>query len=200
MDLKLGSVKVQDHTTVHSHELSHPPLRPPSCMVARAIHRIDDSRACARSCLHQLFLDELLTIRAVGQMSLENIRKRTLGAEPTVIVLNLAGVDQSDLALENSAAWRSLGITEPLYRSAACVIGILSVPVLGLVSHRLIGSDSNLVVGLISIPYSMVSKCPLLYAAVFALQRVFGLVFHGHRAWSGLAVGDGHLAGGSNVS
>jgi len=89
------------------------------------------------------WVDELFTVRSSaallrGHWSLS----KALGYVPSAIGLKVSGVDISAISVKNAAQWRAMGVREYSHRMASCVIGILTIPLLGLACRRLVGDKA----------------------------------------------------------
>ncbi len=94
--------------------------------------------------------DELRTIGTAG-MSISDLRQspRALGQLPTIIGLRANGIDVTQIDPDRPHEWKGLGINEWNARIGACIIGILTIPVLILASRRILGTSAALMTGLL---------------------------------------------------
>jgi len=86
-----------------------------------------------------LWEDELYTVRSCSHLA-DMPYSKMLGYVPTAITLRFYGIDLDSIPSEQPAQWRSMGITEWPIRLASCLIGIITIPLLGLASVRLLGT------------------------------------------------------------
>lgn len=92
--------------------------------------------------------DELYTVRSTGTLGEGQFAKQ-FGQVPSAVGMMAYGVDLSQIDRDNTAQWQSLGVTEWNVRLGPCLIGILTIPLLGLVSRRLLGDRATLIAVLI---------------------------------------------------
>jgi hypothetical protein len=97
--------------------------------------------------LHQLghgsfWLDELYTINSVAHVEGSH-RSKVLGYVPTWIGLRLQGIDPSSIPRYEPHRWREMGVHEVSARLPTAIVGILSVPIIGLVACRLLGARAG---------------------------------------------------------
>lgn len=93
------------------------------------------------------WLDELFTI--TGSAQLEDMHySKALGYVPTVLGLRAAGIHPGDIPPE-PATWQSMGITERIARWPTAILGILSIPIIGLACVRLIGTRAAIIAALL---------------------------------------------------
>lgn len=84
------------------------------------------------------WVDELNTVRVC--CDLEGMHKsKVFGYLPTSLGLSLAGAKPPELNVKHPERWRELGVTEWSARWPSALIGALSIPILGLVSRRMLG-------------------------------------------------------------
>ena len=83
--------------------------------------------------------DELYTARTCSHLFEVYLSKR-LGYVPTAAALWLSGVDPLSIPSEQPEQWRAMGVTEFPMRIASCLIGIATIPLLGLAGARLLGA------------------------------------------------------------
>ncbi len=84
------------------------------------------------------WVDELNTVRVCcdpGGMH----KSKVFGYLPTAIGLSLAGAEPPELNVEHPELWQELGVTEWSTRWPSALIGALSIPILGIVSRRMLG-------------------------------------------------------------
>ncbi len=92
--------------------------------------------------------DELYTVRSVGTFGEGQLSKQ-FGHLPSVIGMKANGIDTSQIERDNVAQWQSLGVTQWRVRIGPCIVGILTIPLLGFVSRRLLGDRATLIAVLI---------------------------------------------------
>lgn len=92
--------------------------------------------------------DELYTVRSSATLDEGQLSKR-FGYIPSALGMMANGVDLNQVSDGNAAQWRSLGITEFSVRIGPSVVGILTIPLLALVSRRLLGDRATLIAALI---------------------------------------------------
>jgi mannosyltransferase len=96
------------------------------------------------------WLDELYTVRTVHSVSEGRWTwTKVLGYIPFSIGLSVAGVDAAEIDPADPSGWRAAGVTELTARLPAAVLGIASIPILGLVSRRLLGDRGAIMVALL---------------------------------------------------
>lgn len=103
--------------------------------------------------LHQLdqpsfWHDELMTIRDVINPHRKHILRR-FGYLPTELGLRAAGVDVNALDSEQPQRWRSAGVTERSARLGSCLIGLCTIPLLGLAARRIMPNRAAVVFALL---------------------------------------------------
>jgi hypothetical protein len=86
-----------------------------------------------------LWVDELNTVRVCADFGGTNMSK-LLGYVPTAVGLWLCGANPFEIPVGAPELWRSMGVDEWSMRIASALIGIVSVPLLGLASRRLLGA------------------------------------------------------------
>lgn len=84
------------------------------------------------------WVDELNTVHGCANLS-EMHKSKVLGYVPTAIGLWLHGADPFQIPGEAPERWRSMGVSEWSSRIGSALIGIVSVPLLGLAGRRLLG-------------------------------------------------------------
>ncbi|HEX7010138.1 MAG TPA: glycosyltransferase family 39 protein [Phycisphaeraceae bacterium] len=95
------------------------------------------------------WVDELFTIDSTIDLAEGRWVARELAFIPSLIALRLAGLDISAMSPDQYHLWQALGITEPLARLPFCLIGIASIPILAILSQRLIGWRAALMLALL---------------------------------------------------
>ncbi len=81
--------------------------------------------------------DELMTIRDVADPSRKHVTRR-LGYVHTAIGLRLAGVDLAALPADAPDRWQAHGINEWSARLGSCIVGIVTIAVIGWTSRRIL--------------------------------------------------------------
>jgi len=84
------------------------------------------------------WVDELNTVRGVADLSGMH-KSKVFGYVPTALGLWAYGVNPSDIPIEAPEKWQSMGINEWTCRLPSALIGILTIPLLGLACCRLLG-------------------------------------------------------------
>jgi dolichyl-phosphate-mannose-protein mannosyltransferase len=97
---------------------------------------------------YSLWEDELFSVRSAASLDKEQLSKR-IGQLPTRLSLTLDGADLSKVNWDNVASWRSLGVEPFGARLGPCLIGILSIPLLGWAGRRLLGDRASLIAALL---------------------------------------------------
>ena len=92
--------------------------------------------------------DELYTVRSAGTFGEGQVSKQ-FGQIPSALGMMAAGIDLSKLDRDNVSQWRSLGVTEWRVRIGPCIVGILTILLLGMASRRLLGDRATLIAVLI---------------------------------------------------
>jgi uncharacterized membrane protein len=88
--------------------------------------------------------DELYTVRTSGTYS-RTPSARQFGYLPAQLGLMAGGVELTDVTRENVATWQARGVTEWNARIGPAVVGILTIPLLGLACRRLLGDRATLI-------------------------------------------------------
>lgn len=91
------------------------------------------------------WIDELFTVRSSAMLAQGQWHAKTLGYVPTAIGLSLAGIDLTTLPPDGYSQWQDAGISELMLRVPSVIIGILTVPILGLYSRRLLGTRGAII-------------------------------------------------------
>ncbi len=84
------------------------------------------------------WIDEIYSVTHAANIGQGNITKQ-FGFFPTYLGLRLFGALPQGMAAVDPSSWQSLGITEWLVRLPSMLIGVISVPILGLLARPLIG-------------------------------------------------------------
>lgn len=92
--------------------------------------------------------DELYTVRSSSEIG-DGQWSKQFGHIPSALGMMADGVDLGQLSRNNVAQWHALGVTEWNTRIGPCLIGILTIPLLGLTSRRLLGDRAALIAVLI---------------------------------------------------
>lgn len=93
--------------------------------------------------LHRLdapsfWVDEFFTIARAGAAELSWVQY--FGYLPTKLSLWLHGADLGRISFDNVADWQALGVSERAARLGACWVGIVTIPVLGLLVRPVAGA------------------------------------------------------------
>ena len=91
-----------------------------------------------------LWGDELYSVRSAASLNNEQVSKR-IGQVPTMLSLMATGADLEKANWDNISQWQSLGVTPLGARLGPCLIGIITIPLLGLTSRRLLGDRATLI-------------------------------------------------------
>ncbi len=94
------------------------------------------------------WVDELNTIRVCADLPNMH-RSKALGYVPTAFGLWANGVQVSELVADQPEAWRSHGVTEWSARIGSAVFGIITIPILGLLTCRWLGTRVSAVLVLL---------------------------------------------------
>ncbi|MBN1342111.1 MAG: glycosyltransferase family 39 protein [Phycisphaerae bacterium] len=84
------------------------------------------------------WVDELLTVRTCGKLD-QMHKSKVFGFVPTALGLMAYGVSPSEIPLDEPERWRAMGISEASSRIGSALVGIVTIPLLGLASCRLLG-------------------------------------------------------------
>ncbi len=84
------------------------------------------------------WVDELNTVRDCANLS-EIHKSKVLGYVPTALGLWAYGVKPSEIPIDAPEKWRAMGINEWTCRLPSALIGIVTIPLLGLACCRLFG-------------------------------------------------------------
>jgi len=92
--------------------------------------------------------DELYSVRSAASLDKERVSKR-IGQLPTRLSLIADGSDLSEINRGNVARWRTLGVKPLGARLGPCLIGILTIPLLGWAGRRLLGDRASLIMAVL---------------------------------------------------
>jgi hypothetical protein len=95
-----------------------------------------------------VWIDELHTVRACAEPQCVPPVKR-LGHVATAAWLRFSGIAPHTIPADRAETWRAAGLTEARLRLPACLIGILTIPLLTLAGRRLLGAGPALAAGLL---------------------------------------------------
>jgi uncharacterized membrane protein len=84
------------------------------------------------------WIDEIYSVYHSSRLGEGNITKQ-FGFLPTYLVLKLFGALPAASEVPDPSTWASLGVTEWVVRLPSVIVGILSVPILGMLAKPLIG-------------------------------------------------------------
>ena len=87
-----------------------------------------------------LWVDELFSVQHAAELAAGRITSRFLAYLPTVIALELSGVDMSSVDPKEIWTWRAAGITEWNMRVHVALLGAISILILGLLGVRMFGA------------------------------------------------------------
>ena len=86
-----------------------------------------------------LWVDELFSVQHAAELAAGRINSRFFAYLPTVIALELSGVDMSSVDPREIWTWRAAGITEWNMRAHVALLGAISILILGLLGVRTFG-------------------------------------------------------------
>ncbi len=92
--------------------------------------------------------DELYSVRSAASQGGWQLSKQ-FGFIPTSLGLWGDGVQLDEVNWDNVAQWRSLGVRPFGARIGSCLIGILTIPLLGIAGRRLLGDRATLIAALL---------------------------------------------------
>ncbi len=92
--------------------------------------------------------DELYTVRSASSQGNWQLSKQ-FGFIPTTLGLWADGVELSEITWDNVDQWQALGVRPFGARIGSCLIGILTIPLLGLAGRRLLGDRATLIAALL---------------------------------------------------
>ncbi len=100
---------------------------------------------------HSVWIDELFSVRDSISLrtTFEKSWPKAFGYVSTHVGMRLAGARLDEASPDNAAQWRALGIDHFAMRIGPCVVGIVSIPILGLVSRRMLGDRAALLAALL---------------------------------------------------
>ncbi len=95
--------------------------------------------------------DELYTVRDAIDLDATFFKAppKVFGYVSTHLGLRLAGADLKSAARDEAFGWQAAGIDHFAMRIGSCLVGILTVPVLGLMSRRFLGDRPALIAALL---------------------------------------------------
>lgn len=95
--------------------------------------------------------DELFSVRDSISLraTFEKSWPKTFGYVFTSLGMRAAGARLDEASPDDAAQWRVLGIDHFAMRIGPCVVGIVSIPILGLVSRRMLGDRAALLAALL---------------------------------------------------
>jgi len=98
-----------------------------------------------------LLFDELFTVRDCARYGASPPlhRCKVLGYMPTSVALWAQGISPTTISAYEPDTWRSQGITETRIRLASVLIGIVTIPLLGIVSCGIIGARAACLMALL---------------------------------------------------
>jgi hypothetical protein len=93
-----------------------------------------------------MWIDELHSVQHAAELArdLASWSPGSLGYWPTLIALELSGVDLSNVDPHEWSTWRAAGIAEWNMRAHVALLGTVTILVLGLVGHRTFGNGVTL--------------------------------------------------------
>lgn len=124
------------------------------------------------------WVDEFFTVARSGTHYLP--WTHYVGYLPTKLSLWLHGAELGRISLENIAEWPSLGVSEGAARLGACWVGILTVPILGLLARPVAGGGvaGSLALLLAITPWNLYwAQMARFYTAKFLFSSLFVLLF-----------------------
>lgn len=138
-----------------------------------------------------LWVDEFFTIARAGRDPLH--WTSALGYLPSRFTLWWQGAELARIGLDNVEQWRELGVTERGARLGPCFVGLLSLPILGLLARPVVGGGvAAVATGLLALaPWHLYSsQMARYYTTQFLFANAFLLLFaRGASTGSRLALG-----------
>jgi hypothetical protein len=125
-----------------------------------------------------LWVDEFFTIARAGGDPLH--WTNALGYLPSRVTLALSGAQLGSIGLANVEHWRELGVSEAAARLGPCLVGLITIPVLGLMARPLAGGGAaGLAMLLLAFsPWHLyASQMARYYTTQFLFANVFLLAF-----------------------
>jgi hypothetical protein len=143
-----------------------------------------------------LWVDEFFTIARAGRDPLH--WTSALGYLPSRFTLWWQDAELARIGLDNVEQWRELGVTELGARLGPCFVGLLSIPILGLLARPVVGGGVAAVATLLLAvaPWHLYSsQMARYYTTQFLFANVFLLLFaRGASTGSRLALGGSLVA------
>jgi hypothetical protein len=128
-----------------------------------------------------LWIDELHTVQHSVELAFGMIDTRSLAYLPSLIGFELAGIDMASLDPREIWIWRSAGVTEWSMRAPVAFLGAITIPVLGLLSCRALGTRTALWLSLLLAlsPWHLwMSQVGRFYMQLFLLYNIALLLYY----------------------
>ena len=128
-----------------------------------------------------LWVDELFSVQHAAELAAGRITSRFLAYLPTVIALELSGVDMSSVDPKEIWTWRAAGITEWNMRVHVALLGAISILILGLLGVRMFGARVSAVLCLLLAlsPWHLwMSQSARFYVQLFLLYNLALLLYY----------------------
>lgn len=128
-----------------------------------------------------MWIDELYSVKHAAEFARgAGFTTRTLAHLPTMVALELSGVDLSSVDPEDWSTWRAAGIAEWNMRAHVAMLGALSILLLGLMGRHDLGDRTALLLCLLLAlsPWHLwMSQVTRFYVQLFLLYNL-GLLFY----------------------
>ena len=127
-----------------------------------------------------LWVDELFSVQHAAELAAGRINSRFFAYLPTVIALELGGVDMSSVDPREIWTWRAAGITEWNMRAHVALFGAISILILGLLGVRTFGARVSAVLCLLLAlsPWHLwMSQSSRFYVQLFLLYNLALLLY-----------------------
>ena len=133
-----------------------------------------------------LWVDELSSVQhaaelAAGNITTGNITTRLVAYLPTLVALELSGVDMASVDPKEMWAWRAAGVTEWNMRAHVALLGAVSILILGLLGRRTFGNHATLLLCLLlalSTWHLWMSQASRFYVQLFLLYNLALLLYY----------------------
>jgi hypothetical protein len=136
-----------------------------------------------------LWVDELFSVQHAAELAAGRINSRFFAYLPTVIALELSGVDMLSVDPRGIWTWRAAGITEWNMRAHVALLGAISILMLGLLGVRTFGTRASVLLCLLMAlsPWHLwMSQSSRFYVQLFLLYNLALLLYY--QAMEGRAV------------
>jgi hypothetical protein len=128
-----------------------------------------------------LWVDELFSVQHAAELAAGGMTYRFFANLPTVIALELSGVDLSSVGPREIWTWRAAGITEWNMRAHVALLGAVSILILGLLGVRTFGARVTVVLCLLLAlsPWHLwMSQSSRFYVQLFLLYNLTLLLYY----------------------